>query len=200
MALDFFPHTPTRELESIMAEKSDRARKLSPEDWIDALIAGLLEEGPKGTRITRLARRLGVTPGSFYWHFRDRDFLRDKALEHWRTRMLRGATAALQLSTRPADRLRALPDFLVDRGLPDLDAAMRAWAIDDGRVAEAVAKADEMRKRMLTELLEGAGVHPEDAALRAQVFFWSFLGSAGVDAELRMRGLKDLIDVIAPKR
>jgi len=183
-----------------MVKKPDRAPSLSPQDWIDALIEGLIEEGTKGIRITRLARRLGVTPGSFYWHFRDRDCLRDKALEHWRGNMLQRAMAALQLSTRPADRLRSLPEFLVDRRLPDLDTAMRAWASEDEVVADSVAKADALRKRMFTEMLEAAGVHPEDAALRAQLFFWSLLGSRGVDPELRTRGLKDLIELMTPKR
>jgi AcrR family transcriptional regulator len=49
-----------------MAKSKREQRRLSDEDWIEAAIQALLDEGPSGIRIARLARRLGVTTGSFY--------------------------------------------------------------------------------------------------------------------------------------
>ena len=81
-----------------MATRSKRRgiRQLAPNDWIHAAMEGLLKQGPRGVRITRLARELGVTPGSFYWHFRDRDEFRDRILEYWMSQMIaRAASVAV---------------------------------------------------------------------------------------------------------
>ena len=45
--------------------------RLSVEDWIQAGYAILAEEGIKALKIDRLCQCLGVTKGSFYWHFTD---------------------------------------------------------------------------------------------------------------------------------
>ena len=47
--------------------------RLSASDWVDVGFAFLGEEGIQGIKIDRMAERLGVTKGSFYWHFKDLD-------------------------------------------------------------------------------------------------------------------------------
>ena len=46
-------------------------RRLAVDDWIQAGFALLADGGPNALRIDRLCERLGVTKGSFYWHFTD---------------------------------------------------------------------------------------------------------------------------------
>ena len=55
--------------------------QLDPERWIDVAIDVLAKEGVTGLRIEVLAKRCGVTKGSFYWHFKDRQALLDAVLE-----------------------------------------------------------------------------------------------------------------------
>ena len=43
----------------------------------------LLHRGADGVRVEVLARELGVTKGSFYWHFRDRADLLEALLVEW---------------------------------------------------------------------------------------------------------------------
>ena len=171
-------------------------QRLSADDWIEAAIDALLAEGGAGLRIAKLARRLGVTPGSFYWHFRDRDELRDRVLQHWRDRLLRPAAAASLEAGKGPEALRRLPGILVQRRLPHLDAAFRRWGREDPVVAAAVANADELRVRVVTGLLEKAGVAPEAARIRARLFFWVFLGSGGATDEERQAGFAELIEAL----
>jgi AcrR family transcriptional regulator len=65
-----------------VAEAERKRKRLSRVDWIEAAIEGLLSEGPSAVRVARLTSRLGVTSGSFYWHCRDREDLRDRLLQH----------------------------------------------------------------------------------------------------------------------
>ena len=48
-----------------------RATRLAVDDWIQAGYKVLAEEGIKSLKVGRLCTRLGVTKGSFYWHFAD---------------------------------------------------------------------------------------------------------------------------------
>ncbi len=47
-------------------------RRLSRQDWIDATLRELASVGVRGVSVERLAKDLGATKGSFYWHFKDR--------------------------------------------------------------------------------------------------------------------------------
>ena len=170
--------------------------RLSDEDWIEVAIEALLDEGPSALRIARLARRLGVTPGSFYWHFRDRDDLRDRVLQHWRDRMLRQAAAAGQMAGKGAEQIRALPRILVARRLPDLDAAMRAWGRQDAVVAAAVAGADELRQRVVAAMFREAGLGDQRARERAKILWWVFRGSSDADESERLRAFRDLTEAL----
>jgi AcrR family transcriptional regulator len=73
---------------------------LTPTDWVQAATAMLVNQGVDAVRVDVLARQLGVTRGSFYWHFKDRDHLLRALLQAWReqtteilTRRLEGASS-----------------------------------------------------------------------------------------------------------
>ena len=51
--------------------------------WLRAARLALLHNGPEAVRVEPLARDLGVTKGSFYWHFRDRGALLEALLVEW---------------------------------------------------------------------------------------------------------------------
>ncbi|PKM03813.1 MAG: hypothetical protein CVV17_04150 [Gammaproteobacteria bacterium HGW-Gammaproteobacteria-7] len=63
--------------------KIDRAPRLSAEDWANAALDQIAEQGLAGLAVESLARRIGVTKGSFYWHFPSREALLQSALERW---------------------------------------------------------------------------------------------------------------------
>ena len=56
---------------------------LTPFDWTIAGIAALAEGGVDAVRVERLAKRLGASKGSFYWHFADRPALLQSMLALW---------------------------------------------------------------------------------------------------------------------
>ena len=63
--------------------KAPRRERLSELDWVKAGLLALAERGVEGLRVDRLARDLGVTKGSFYWHFKNRDELFDALAKFW---------------------------------------------------------------------------------------------------------------------
>jgi AcrR family transcriptional regulator len=56
---------------------------LRPEDWTNAALEAIADGGTGKVAVEALARELGATKGSFYWHFRNRDALLEAALARW---------------------------------------------------------------------------------------------------------------------
>ena len=57
--------------------------RLSRDDWLDAAFDAVVEGGFDSVRVLLLADRLGVTRGSFYWHFKDHADLVDSLIRRW---------------------------------------------------------------------------------------------------------------------
>src|SRR5688572_30336195 len=92
--------------------------RLTVDDWVAAGLEIMAEDGVGGVKIHRLCERLGVTKGSFYWHFRDLDEYLGAVAQQWQE----GEGAF-----RPQGPT-VLPDlvaFYVDKRLSRLERAMR---------------------------------------------------------------------------
>ena len=90
---------------------SERSGRLSAEAWAQAALDVIAEQGVAAVAVEPLARRLGVTKGSFYWHFPSRDALLQAALERWEQVEQETVFGSVEQVPDPRERLRAL--FLV---------------------------------------------------------------------------------------
>lgn len=81
---------------------------LSREDWLLAGLRALASGGPEAIKAERLARGLGTTKGSFYWHFKDVPAFRAAMLDHWRNRALTSIIAEIENEQTPTSALRKL--------------------------------------------------------------------------------------------
>src|SRR5215217_5141721 len=82
-----------------------RAGALKAEVWVGAARAAMAEGGIDAVAVEPLARRLGVTKGSFYWHFKDRRALLEATLEGWEEE---STEARISASRRISDRRERL--------------------------------------------------------------------------------------------
>jgi AcrR family transcriptional regulator len=148
--------------------------RLSRERWIEAALAALAEGGVAAIAVEPLAARLGVTKGSFYWHFRDRDELLAAALQEW----VRVGTEQL------IERLDAIPDprkrlgEWARRVLGADKAALVALhaAADHPVVGPVLRRTTERRINYLADVLSDAGVPPAAARRRARLLYSADLG------------------------
>ena len=125
-----------------------RRRSLQREDWIEAAFGRLARHGVEGVRVEPLAEDLGVTKGSFYWHFKDRPDLLDAVLEEWEATDTRLIDAAVEPGT-PAERMSRFVELITASARnPDqaaVESAVLAWAQVDPVVAERVARVEATR-------------------------------------------------------
>jgi len=127
----------------IMTPHSGFGRQLTADDWVRAGFAALTDGGADALRIGRLCARLGVTKGSFYWHFSDMAEYRAALAGAWSTlndeRRLRIESIG---ETDSDKRLAALITELLDPEHFALERAMRVWALKDATVQASVARCD----------------------------------------------------------
>ncbi|QFT57817.1 Transcriptional regulator, TetR family [Sulfitobacter sp. THAF37] len=135
--------------------------RLNSDNWIAAGFDALRQAGPQALAAEPLARRLGTTKGSFYWHFKDVPAYHAELLSRWRQDAL-AQLETLTLQDGPADR--RLRDFgramLTDRSEPSL----RLWAQTLPEVGRALAHVDAARLSYLESLLRQLGLGNPDFA------------------------------------
>jgi AcrR family transcriptional regulator len=57
--------------------------KKNRDDWLVAGLDALAHEGAGGLRVMSIAQKLGVTKGSFYWHFNGLEEYLRALIEYW---------------------------------------------------------------------------------------------------------------------
>ncbi len=156
---------------------ADAARtSLTPETWIEAAIEVLVDQGIDHVRVDVLAQQLGVTRGSFYWHFRDREDLLRKVLQTWHQRSTEQLTRRLQTARAdPVDQLRdviSLPfrGRAAVRGAR-IELAIRAWARRDDATRRAVDESDANRMAYIAQIFSSLGFAPGEARSRAFLLY-----------------------------
>lgn len=170
--------------------------RLTAGDWVDVGFTVLGEDGIEGVKVDRMAERLGVTKGSFYWHFRDLDDFLEALATRWAGEMGDRylATAGprdLPPATRMQNRLRAF----LSRRVRSLDREMRHWACMDERARAALEKTDGRIFAQMTADLREMGFSETEAEWRASVLFYASVGYAAVghpltETNLRGEGFK----------
>lgn len=167
-----------------------RPTPLTPEHWADAALDALALGGPAAVAIEPLARRLGVTKGSFYHHFQGREQLLAAALARWEER---GTLQVLErVSDRdPVARLEALflaaMDHATDPRWGRLLGHLAAHA-DDPLIGPVLARVTARRLDWLRQTWVAAGLAPEEAGRRALLAYTAYLGTVqlGVSAPDRV--------------
>jgi AcrR family transcriptional regulator len=145
--------------------------RISKDAWIKAARTALLSGGVEAVRVEPLAKSLGVTKGSFYWHFTDRSALLEALLSEWEAE---AALLVAAVNAPAGEGLRQLADelsqnvILSERGETPSDAAIFGWAAISPEVAERVRAAEEKRIALLASLIGGLEA--------AELFYMAYLG------------------------
>lgn len=158
--------------------KAGAETRAGESDWIRAGLSLLGRAGIEAVRVEPLAEKLGVTKGSFYWHFKDRDALHAAMLEAWRVDTTQNAIERVETeSVSKADRLTRLIGLAANNAwIARLEIAIRAWAKTDERAARAVAQIDRQRMDYIASLLRDRGIEARTARLRARLLYLAMIG------------------------
>lgn len=145
------------------------------EDWLKAAVRALRQSGIDAVHVESLARDLGVTKGSFYWHYADRAELLDALLQLWEEETAGLIHRAAQVK-HPMDRVLSFFELLA-RGRGQLpDTEFFAWARRDAKVAARTHATEQQRVNFIRDQLEAAGLGGPEAGRRAEAGYLATLG------------------------
>lgn len=151
-------------------------QRLNATAWTEIALRFMADEGVEAVRVEPLARALGVTKGSFYWHFSDRRELLESVLAAWERSATHDVIRTVEDACEaPAERLRELTRIVFRHGA-SLDRAVRAWATHDEGAAKAIARVDSTRYEFVRGLLEEHGLARETAERRARLLYTALVG------------------------
>jgi len=149
---------------------------LRKSDWTEAALLALARDGFAGVAVEPLARKLGATKGSFYWHFANRAELIGATLELWEQRETTEVIAAIQAISDPLERLIALGRGAYSGAARGNAHGAVLAAAAEPRVAPVLERVTSTRLEFLEGLYSELGLPADHAARRARLAYALYLG------------------------
>ncbi len=158
------------------------APRLTREDWLDAAFKAVVEGGFDKVRVLVLADQLGVTRGSFYWHFTDHADLIAALLTRWRKReveldqKIRG-----QATDDPQADLKQMLEAALAHAGSDVEnlrfeLALRGLGRRDPAVATMLLEVDQLRFDLFEQAFMRLTGESTTAAELAALFYLAIAG------------------------
>ena len=175
--------------------------RLSKDDWIAAGFRALAQDGPAALRAEAIARELGTTKGSFYWHFADLAAYKSAMLKLWQEKVASEVITEVMAAPTAWDRIdvmlhnaaRAAPQ---EFGGPGIESAIRAWALADPHVMAALCIVDKQRVDLIAVLLSEVGEndrHLADAIYAAYIGLDDLNSKNGTDIAAGLNAILTLV-------
>ncbi|CAN4280322.1 MULTISPECIES: TetR/AcrR family transcriptional regulator [unclassified Pseudoxanthomonas] len=162
-----------------------RNARLSADDWAQAALDLIAEQGVSAVAVEPLARRLGVTKGSFYWHFPSRDALLQAALERWEAVEQESIFGSLEQVADPRERLRALFQLVGHEVKPHIIYSELLKALDHPSVQPVIDRISQRRLEYLVAMFRQAGLQRGDAMHRARLTYAAYVGFLQLSLQLQ---------------
>ncbi len=156
---------------------------LTPEDWEQAALELIADEGVSALGVEPLARRLGITKGSFYWHFSGRDDLLERTLARWENQDRQHLQQALHADACPAERLAAFVWRTSRQTLTHRIYVALCASPNDPRIGPVIKRVTARRITHLAAAFAELGLSTDAARHRANLVYSSYVGYLHLQAQ-----------------
>jgi AcrR family transcriptional regulator len=160
--------------------RAGRRPEVTREDWIEAGLAELGRNGAGALRLDTLCQRLGITKGSFYWYFENREAFLQVLIDRWESHdtvaLIEHVEAA---GGSPQTRLRALfAEANSGRVVFRTEQAIRQWGNANPDIRRRLHQADRRRIDYMVGLFGALGADAALAETQAGLLYSLILGEA----------------------
>jgi len=158
-----------------VAKKKERST-LSAGDWEQQALVLIAEKGIRAVAVESLARRMGVTKGSFYWHFHNRESLLEQSLIRWEKHDEANLQTSLSAIDDPRERLRSFFRRTGREKLTHNVYSSLCMASDHPQVEPLLERVAARRMKHIEKAFEEIGFDPQQASHRARLTYSAYLG------------------------
>ncbi|MEH6624962.1 MAG: TetR/AcrR family transcriptional regulator [Motiliproteus sp.] len=155
--------------------------KIKREAWIHEAFSALADGGLECIKVEALAKRLKVTKGGFYWHFKNRNELLDALLLEWKRGRVETIHQQVSRDQPAAQTLRQLLELYTDHTNPRgraIELAVRDWARNSETTAITVRAVDTERLDAVAGLFLKLNLSSQEAFSRAYLFYSYVFGQS----------------------
>jgi AcrR family transcriptional regulator len=168
-------------------------KRLGREDWIRGAFELLSIAGVDGVKIVPLAKQLGVTSGSFYWHFRNRRELLDALLDYWEREMTDAEiVAAKAFQGPPEERIWRLMEQVMASGVAQFDLAIWHWAQTDAVIQKIFKRTIDKRFNFAAWMFKQIGFSETQARVRGRMMVVYMMGESTLISDTPAKRKKQL--------
>jgi AcrR family transcriptional regulator len=173
---------------------NNKNKRLTREDWIRGALELLGTAGVDGVKIVPLAKCLGVTSGSFYWHFPNRRHLYDALLEYWEGEMTDAVIVAAKgsIGGPPEERIWHLMEQVMTTGMARYDLAFWHWAQTDAAVLKIFRRVLDKRFAFAAWMFKEAGFSKTQAEVRGRMMVVYMMGESTLVSDTAAKRKKQL--------
>jgi AcrR family transcriptional regulator len=174
--------------------------KNNRQSWLTAGLQVLAAQGAEGLRVMPIAKMLGVTKGSFYWHFKNLEAFQVSLLEEWESCYTQQAIECVE--NLGGDYKTKLNNLFIGSATTDftLARAIRSWSLTNQNVREVQARVDRQRLDYLEQLLQGVGWSLADATVLARWSYCAFIGYATLEGPtVTVKQLNLVLAILIPR-
>jgi len=151
-------------------------RRLSRADWVEMATEVLASEGLPAVAVEPISERLGVTKGSFYAHFANRDELVGAVLERWKAVDTDQVLGCLDQIDDPRERLARFLEFGFERRHWGRVFAALCATSSDPKVEAFMQQVRNGHLDYLERALRQLGLPRSDAHDRATLIYSTYVG------------------------
>jgi AcrR family transcriptional regulator len=170
-------------------DRAERSR-LSAADWEGAALDLIAEHGVSAVAVEPLARRLGVTKGSFYWHFANRDALLDATLRRWEHADAEGLMGQVDRIVDPHERLEELFRRTSREMRSHVIYSALLNALDHPAVQPVMQRVSQRRIQYLAVAFRSLGLTRRAAMDRARLAYSAYVGFLQLMLQLRLQRME----------
>lgn len=159
----------------------NKRKQLIVKDWLELALETLDNEGIHKVNVEYLARQLGVTKGSFYWHFKNHEMLLKEMLEYWRNTLTTNVIErSIEDGKDARDILLRLMTIITTEKVGRYEAAIRSFAAHNKMARSTIRKVDQQRLEFITSLFNDMNFKKPDAELRARLILYYQVAEQGI--------------------
>lgn len=156
--------------------KNKERSTLSAGDWEQQALVLIAEKGIRAVAVESLARRMGVTKGSFYWHFQNRESLLEQSLLRWEKHDEVNLQTSLSAIDDPRERLRSFFRRTGREKLTHNVYSSLCMASDHPQVEPLLERVAARRMKHIEKAFAEIGFDPQEASHRARLTYSAYLG------------------------
>ena len=181
------PSTAERKHEAQGAERN----RLSAADWEQGALDLIAEQGLAGLAVESLARRLGVTKGSFYWHFASREALIQAALARWEQSDVEALMRQVDRIADPRERLEQLFRRTSRELRTHVIYSALLQSLDHPSVRPVMQRLSQRRINYLAVAYRALGLGRRAAMHRARLAYSAYVGFLQMMLQLQLQRMSN---------